>query len=54
VVAKGRRRRITAGPRGVRYLAVHRRRDGLGITPMRSPSDALPTRDPADRVHSGR
>ena len=32
VVEKGRRRRIDAGPAGVRYLSVHRRRGGLQIT----------------------
>jgi len=31
IVAKGRRRRITAGERGVRYLSVHRRRPPLQI-----------------------
>ncbi|HEU6446386.1 MAG TPA: hemerythrin domain-containing protein [Gaiellaceae bacterium] len=31
IVAKGRSRRITAGPEGVRYLAVHLRRPGLQI-----------------------
>ena len=31
VVAKGVRRRIVAGPEGVRYLTAHRRRGGLQI-----------------------
>ena len=31
IIAKGRRRRITAGERGVRYLSVHRRRPPLQI-----------------------
>ena len=33
VLEKGRRRRVTAGPAGVRYLTVHRRREGLDIAP---------------------
>ena len=33
VLEKGVRRRVTAGPSGVRYLTVHRRREGLEITP---------------------
>jgi mannose-6-phosphate isomerase-like protein (cupin superfamily) len=33
VVEKGRRRRMTAGPAGVRYVTVHRRREGLDIAP---------------------
>lgn len=33
VVEKGRRRRITAGPEGVRYLSVHVRRPKLSISP---------------------
>lgn len=32
VLEKGLRRRVTAGPRGVRYLTVHRRREGIEIT----------------------
>ena len=32
IVGKGRRRRITAGPGGVRYLSVHRRRPALQIS----------------------
>jgi quercetin dioxygenase-like cupin family protein len=32
VVEKGRRRRIVAGPEGVRYLTAHRRRGGLQIS----------------------
>ena len=32
IVAKGTRRRITAGPRGARYLSVHLRRPRLQIT----------------------
>jgi quercetin dioxygenase-like cupin family protein len=31
VIEKGRLRRITAGPEGVRYLSVHRRRLGIVI-----------------------
>ena len=31
VVEKGRRRRLVAGPEGVRYLTAHRRRGGLQI-----------------------
>jgi quercetin dioxygenase-like cupin family protein len=31
IVAKGRRRKITAGGEGVRYLSVHRRRPPLQI-----------------------
>lgn len=31
VVEKGRRRRLVAGPEGIRYLTVHRRRGGLRI-----------------------
>jgi quercetin dioxygenase-like cupin family protein len=34
VVEKGRRRRLTAGPEGVRYVTVHRRRPGLTIAPL--------------------
>lgn len=37
VVEKGRRRRLRAGPDGVRYVTVHRKRPGLGI------SSRLPT-----------
>jgi quercetin dioxygenase-like cupin family protein len=33
IVAKGRRRRITAGPDGLRYLSVHLRRPPLRIRP---------------------
>jgi mannose-6-phosphate isomerase-like protein (cupin superfamily) len=33
VVPKGARRQIAAGPGGIRYLTVHRRRGGLGIAP---------------------
>jgi mannose-6-phosphate isomerase-like protein (cupin superfamily) len=32
VVGKGRRRRIEAGPAGLRYLTVHRLRGGLSVT----------------------
>jgi mannose-6-phosphate isomerase-like protein (cupin superfamily) len=32
VLEKGRSRKMTAGPGGVRYLTVHRRRDGIEIT----------------------
>ena len=31
IIGKGRSRKITAGPEGVRYLAVHRRRPPLQI-----------------------
>ena len=31
VIAKGARRRIVAGPDGIRYATVHRRRGGLQI-----------------------
>jgi quercetin dioxygenase-like cupin family protein len=34
IVEKGRRRRITAGPGGVRYLSVHLRRPMLEIQPL--------------------
>jgi quercetin dioxygenase-like cupin family protein len=37
VVEKGRRRRLTAGPEGVRYVSVHRKREGLTIATL-SPS----------------
>lgn len=33
VVPKGRRRSVRAGPRGVAYVTVHRRRGALGIRP---------------------
>ena len=33
VVPKGARRRIDAGPDGIRYVTVHRRRGGLAIAP---------------------
>jgi len=33
VVPKGARRRIAAGPDGIRYVTVHRRRGGLAIAP---------------------
>jgi quercetin dioxygenase-like cupin family protein len=33
IIAKGRRRKITAGRDGVRYLSVHRRRPSLQIAP---------------------
>jgi quercetin dioxygenase-like cupin family protein len=36
IVEKGRRRGIIAGPEGVRYLSVHRRRGPLQIAPLRS------------------
>jgi quercetin dioxygenase-like cupin family protein len=38
VVEKGRRRRLTAGPEGVRYVTVHRKRGGLTISSSVSPS----------------
>jgi quercetin dioxygenase-like cupin family protein len=31
IVEQGRRRRLVAGPEGVRYLTAHRRRGGLSI-----------------------
>lgn len=34
IVAKGRRRKITGGERGVRYLSVHLRRPPLQIAPL--------------------
>jgi quercetin dioxygenase-like cupin family protein len=34
IVAKGARRRLTAGPDGVRYASVHRRRGGLTIATL--------------------
>ena len=34
VVEKGRRRRLTAGPEGVRYVTVHRKRPGLTIATL--------------------
>jgi quercetin dioxygenase-like cupin family protein len=34
IVEKGRRRRLVAGPEGVRYLTAHRRRGGLTITSL--------------------
>lgn len=36
VVEKGRRRRLTAGPDGIRYLTAHLKRDGLAIRPAAS------------------
>jgi quercetin dioxygenase-like cupin family protein len=33
VLRKGRRRSVEAGPDGIRYLSVHRRRGGLQISP---------------------
>jgi quercetin dioxygenase-like cupin family protein len=36
IVEKGRRRSIAAGPEGVRYLSVHRRRGPLQIASLRS------------------
>jgi quercetin dioxygenase-like cupin family protein len=38
VVEKGSRRRLTAGPQGVRYVTVHRKRPGLAISSNLSPS----------------
>ena len=40
IVAKGRRRKITAGERGVRYLSVHRRRPPLQIQSQDERPDA--------------
>jgi quercetin dioxygenase-like cupin family protein len=37
VLEKGRRRRIVAGPDGVRYVTVHRRRGGLTIATLSRP-----------------
>jgi quercetin dioxygenase-like cupin family protein len=37
VLEKGRRRRITAGAEGVRYVTVHRRRGGLKIATLPRP-----------------
>jgi mannose-6-phosphate isomerase-like protein (cupin superfamily) len=37
VLERGRRRHLTAGPGGVRYLTVHRRRGGLEIATMPRP-----------------
>jgi quercetin dioxygenase-like cupin family protein len=34
VIPKGSLRRIVAGPEGVRYVTVHRRREGLEIAPL--------------------
>jgi quercetin dioxygenase-like cupin family protein len=34
VVRRGARRGLTAGPDGIRYLTVHRRRGGLQIAPV--------------------
>jgi quercetin dioxygenase-like cupin family protein len=43
IIAKGRRRKITAGRDGVRYLSIHRRRPPLQIgqpTRPRAPSES--------------
>jgi quercetin dioxygenase-like cupin family protein len=40
IIEKGRRRRITAGPAGARYLSVHRRRPPLQIKSAAEPPDA--------------
>ena len=37
VLPKGARRRIAAGPEGVRYVTVHRRRGGLSIATLSRP-----------------
>jgi quercetin dioxygenase-like cupin family protein len=37
VLPKGARRRLTAGPQGVRYVTVHRKRAGLTIATLRRP-----------------
>jgi quercetin dioxygenase-like cupin family protein len=37
VLPKGARRRIAAGPDGVRYVTVHRRRGGLSIATLSRP-----------------
>ncbi|HET7043990.1 MAG TPA: cupin domain-containing protein [Gaiellaceae bacterium] len=34
VIEKGSRRRVTAGPDGIRYATVHRRRGGLQISKL--------------------
>jgi quercetin dioxygenase-like cupin family protein len=36
IIARGRRRSITAGPDGARYLSVHRRREPLQIRPAKA------------------
>ncbi len=33
VIEKGRARRVVAGPEGLRYLSIHRRRAGLRVAP---------------------
>jgi quercetin dioxygenase-like cupin family protein len=37
VIPKGERWSISAGPGGLRYLSIHRRREGLAIEPLRRP-----------------
>jgi quercetin dioxygenase-like cupin family protein len=37
VLEKGRRRRVTAGKDGVRYVTVHRKRSGLAIATLTRP-----------------
>jgi quercetin dioxygenase-like cupin family protein len=37
VVPRGARRRFTAGPQGIRYATVHRRREGLQIASKLEP-----------------
>jgi quercetin dioxygenase-like cupin family protein len=46
IVAKGRRRKMTAGERGVRYLSVHRRRPPLQIQSQGERPDAKPRQEP--------
>jgi mannose-6-phosphate isomerase-like protein (cupin superfamily) len=45
VLEKGARRRVTAGPSGVRYLTVHRRRTGIGIAAAPPPTDPFTDND---------
>jgi mannose-6-phosphate isomerase-like protein (cupin superfamily) len=45
LIAKGESREITAGPEGVRYISVHRRRPPLRISPLEGrPGDHAATR----------
>lgn len=45
VLEQGARRRVTAGPNGVRYVTVHRRREGLAIAPAPPRDDLAPLSD---------
>ena len=50
VLDKGVRRRVTAGPNGVRYLTVHRRRNAIGISSAPpQPAPEHPTSTDRDR-----